>query len=744
MAEFTFDVNALAGLQSSAETLLREQEEMATARKTRDEEIQRLAAEKVKLAQGAQQVAIDTATKAKTHLDNMDASLSRVNEINDSWMLRAIEPLAEGLKLKNYSRKELLRDVQTEEAALNNGLMRNEFQAQQLRAKSAELDAKGAVADAKLALETGDVEAVATKMNTLKSLRVDAESLREGMIANATEPEIRSFAEQGLISKQRAEEELQVRTSKRLTLESQQRAAIIQNFQVQAAQVEALTDEDLRNPAKIKGIQPQFIDQEIKRRALQQMAWTQQRISTDNMKRAEAFATQDDETLLKSGEQGKAGLTKFAAGEEVKNRAAERAKREQERSVAQIRADAAKQQAVDLMLSSASTKQLREMLQNGGAANGNVTIAGPDGQKMEIGAERVNQALKLKLEVEYGQAQALAGAEVVGPGIDASLSEIERMMGVNPEDTRGIDHNDRVNNLLSMPDLDAETRTGLGIMQSKLKVGAAGTLDPETNIKLMSESLEIAMKSKDAMKQRVLESTGSANKPGMKEYLETGQIQKVESGVPIIATAVMVNEPTGNALYDSATAALAQRIAKSGAERAQGADDLIAQLAQKDYDPVELAAMNAVKPDVQAEMAAGIVAGVVINAHAAAMDAIGKKDIANALRTNTYFADGVLNERQLVETLNRANVNINEYMLKLREAARLSARDLMTPTGKNGHMIAAYNKLLFNNQQETYAESYSVGRLSEAIRGVTQTETSIASGVNSNQSNPLAVSPNLL
>ena len=111
MADFTFDVNALAGVQKAGETLLKEQEEANLARTNHSAEVMRLSAERVKLAAGAQQVVMDAASRSKAHLDSMDASISRVNEINDSWMLRAIEPIAAGLGIKNFSRAHLVNDV---------------------------------------------------------------------------------------------------------------------------------------------------------------------------------------------------------------------------------------------------------------------------------------------------------------------------------------------------------------------------------------------------------------------------------------------------------------------------------------------------------------------------------------------------------------------------------------------------------------------------------------------------------
>lgn len=723
MADFSFDLNALTQLQDTAKTLLSEQDEANRARRERDEMAQRLAAEKVKLAKGAQDVAIDTATRAKTHLDAMDASLERVNEINDSWMLRVIEPMADGLKLKNYSRKELLRGVQTEEAALSNSMARAELETRKLAAKDVEISAKMGAADAKLALETGDVTSIASSMETLKQLRVDSEAIREGAIANADDNTLRLLAEQGVISPQRYKEEAQIRTSKTLSLQSQQNAAVLQNYQIQAAKIEALSDDDLRNPERVKGLSPRFVQEELQRRTQQQMAWDQQRISLMATERANAAQTMTDEELRAAGEKGKSGMTPYAADREVKTREAEAAVNEARRSRAEAQAAANAENAKALWLNSASIQQLQDALNNGGGQEGITTIKGPKGEEMQISSPLVAQALKLKLDVQQEMALLVGGAAVAEPAIESTVGEIERVMGVNPMDTDGLPLSDRLTSLYKNDALDSETKTGLDIARTKYGVAKDGKLGAANSVNMMGQSMEVIAKTRDALKERRLATTAAANKVGMKEYFETGRISKVETSIPLAATAAVVNESTGNPLYDSATNALRQSIVASQGDEKNKAESLVDKFANKEYSPPELAAMNVTKEDVQNSMAAGIVSGVLTEAHANSFAALGLVEDAKAIRAGTYFENNLLNERTVLETLKKHNISVGDYMETLREAARMSAKQLMTPAGENGHIIAAYNKLLFNNQNEAYAENYALARIQDAVRGVTDTKT---------------------
>ena len=67
--------------------------------------------------------------------------------------------------------------------------------------------------------------------------------------------------------------------------------------------------------------------------------------------------------------------------------------------------------------------------------------------------------------------------------------------------------------------------------------------------------------------------------------------------------------------------------------------------------------------------------------------------------------------------LEKQNIDSGKYLSTLLAAAPLSAKELMTPRGENAHIMAAYNKLFFNNQTEIYAQDFVMARMQDAIRG---------------------------
>lgn len=722
MADFSFDLNALNDLQAAGKTLLKEQEEANAARSARDSEVMRLAAEKVKLAKGAQEVAKNTAESASQHLDQMDANLSRVNEIQDSWMLRAVDGLATGFGIKNYSTKLLMKDTAIEEAALQTSMTRNELAAQGLKAKSDEINAKAAAADAKLLLETGDVEDLAAQMGILKSLRLDSEEIKEYSIAQSTDEQLGLLAKNGVISEQRYKEEVQVRSSKALSLQSQKNAAVLQSYQLQEAKITSLSDDALRDPNQTKGLPAQFVKDELRRRSIESMAWDQQRMSTAATARAEAAATLDADQLKAAGAAGERGMTPFAANQTIEERKAQEAINKNRTATAEMNAAANAARAAELMLES-STIQMQEDALKAGGDTGLAIFKNKDGTEIKVPASKVAAHMKLQKDVQVNNALVQAGGLVAESTIDTTMSQVERMLGVDSEESRNATVQDRMNSILGRQDIDPDTRMGLEIIQGKYKAAKGGKLPADATNQMLTESLELISKTRQTMMKKRLEGTGAANRPGMQEYIERGSISSIEKSVPIAATVAVVDEPTNNILYDGATAALRGSMATTAmTSQAENSKDLLAQLSAKDYTPAELAAMNATKPDIQAQMASGIVAGVVTDAHVQTLAAMGLKDTARMISQGQFFTNNVLDERQIISSLQKQNINVSEYMEKLREASKISARKLMTPTGENGHIIAAYNKLLFNNQNEVYAENYSMARMQDAIKGDQQTQ----------------------
>jgi len=464
------------------------------------------------------------------------------------------------------------------------------------------------------------------------------------------------------------------------------------------------------------------------------MAWNAQRMAEAATARAEAADTMTDAQVKAAGAEGKSGMTPFAAEQTLEQRKLQKEKNAEDRNRAQMNAAAHAAQAGDLVLES-STIQMQEAALKAGEGTGLAIFKNKDGIEIKVPASKVAAHMKLQKDVQVNNALVQAGGIVGESAIITNVSQVERMLGVDSELSRDATVQDRMNAILNRQDIDPETRTGLEIIQQKYKAAKGGKLPADSSNQMLGESIELINKTRESMLARRLEGTGAANRPGMQEYIERGLISSIEKSVPIAATVAVVDEPTNNPLYDGATAALRGSMAATTMESsAENTKDLMAALSAKDYTPAELAAMNATSPDIQAEMAAGIVAGVVTDAHVQTLAAMGLKDTAREISQGRFFTDNILDERQIVTALQKQGVNVSEYMEKLREASKISARKLMTPTGENGHIIAAYNKLLFNNQNEQYAENYSLTRMQDATRGngnETQEKADFNSTINS-------------
>jgi len=255
----------------------------------------------------------------------------------------------------------------------------------------------------------------------------------------------------------------------------------------------------------------------------------------------------------------------------------------------------------------------------------------------------------------------------------------------------------------------------------KMKAAEKGNLSAKDSLALQYDALEIMQTAQKNVRKNLMDATGNANKPAVQEYVRTGRIEKAETAMPLVATAVVARETTGNKLYDKGLELLADKISGAAAaaesDRTSSAVSLIDKMAMKDLDPVELAVSAMSNPAALQEMAKPIMTAVVDESHTLAMDAMGLKDVAMAMRNGSFYTDGRIDEKQVLAQLEQRKVNVDEYMSKLREASRAAAQKLTTPTGKGGAAIASLNKLYFNNQAEDYAEDRTMFWFREAIKG---------------------------
>lgn len=146
---------------------------------------QEVAAEKLRVAQQRnQQVATNTAQSSRV-LEQMQSDLSRSNEINDNLFLQIIEPVA-GVFDPTYSREKLADRIKAGQTQLGLVNARDQLQAENANAISAQGDAKLQDAQAHFNTIAGVADDIAKHIQSITTVgsALNAEKLR---VMNATE-----------------------------------------------------------------------------------------------------------------------------------------------------------------------------------------------------------------------------------------------------------------------------------------------------------------------------------------------------------------------------------------------------------------------------------------------------------------------------------------------------------------------------------------------------------------------------
>ena len=160
-------------------------QQAAAARKARDAVVTDATTDMVTLAQEKQRAAMTSAETQARELSTMASALDRTKEINNSFWLKAVEPLATVFNMHDYSRQLLRQDLGTSQRSLKIEESRNALQSSIIEGKASEIDAKVKLADATFISSAGKFADLQTGATLARQSASDIEHAQTINLATA-------------------------------------------------------------------------------------------------------------------------------------------------------------------------------------------------------------------------------------------------------------------------------------------------------------------------------------------------------------------------------------------------------------------------------------------------------------------------------------------------------------------------------------------------------------------------------
>lgn len=712
--------SALLDLTDALNQALDEHQEAVQTRRRLDEQTIAVSEERIDMAKSRARQTREFAVQQEQLIDELDAKLQRIDEIEGNFFLQMLEPLAETFA-PEYSRKGLARDIETTQAQLELLSQRERLEAAKTTAKMQEQEATLNKTKAELAKERGDFTDLAQVIDLQSSGRENIQAQREMIIANTGDEELETLVAKGIMSERRLKQEKRLRKSQELTARTQQIQSTLNEIQLQDTLLSRMTDAQLNSPEVAKQYPTKVIEEQKRKNAAEKLAFRNLQLQNKVQERAEASATLSDEELNKRVANGT--MTEEERKQIVQDREAKESSNEAQKLRNAREHAAAEQEATTLFLANRPVVDLKKLGERALASGGVVKIT-VNGQPLTLTSQQISEQLNAKLKGQVELATTMSIGNTTEVATSAAMQEVSRATGqAVTEDATTLSQLDE---LIRNTEQSAEVREQAQAAKSQLEAANNSTVDSETQLLLQERATQQIKALNEQLTEQRLSTVSKEQQPHVKEYLKTGKISSNEGAVTILATAGVTNEQTGFKHYDAALKDLTNLALGRGVED----DDELTEAAQQrklqitsgSLSPAEAIATFATDEQNHGAIASPIVSTVLAEVHAMAADKVGDKALANGIRSGGAFDNKQFNEVRIFQVLKEHQVDFSEYLEALRTSALGTVDQLITADGRNGHIMASLNRLLFGDRPAQYVRQELLLRAQQASGTIERVE----------------------
>lgn len=716
-------LNILLGQQTNR---LAEQREANAAVRRRDEVAQRIAREQMTFTnERAQQVAQSADEQARI-LSEMTEKMERIDQIDDSFLLQIAEPVL-GTFSDNFSRKRLAKDIQRDHARLEIEQTKDTLRASKLQAKVKQQQSELLAADARVALETGDVTALTSLLDMSKEARADAATLRQALLVRTDDAELANLRETAGVTERELQSEQQVRQSEQFQARQRTILEARQRVESQMQTVQLATPEQLRDPEFTKGLPQMLVKEELRSREMRQIA-------DDMAKRANALIAASDEELQREAASGSSAVTPTVANRAIRERKAER--EESVEAARQRKLNRAKQsQEAQLMLQQSArislgeadieTQQqwLRDSLQTGVVDIGDGRLL-----RTEDIQTAINTNAQAMTEIITGQTVG----NITETSMRSVAETISRSLGL-PDDTGDETNADGLlTQVVNSRTTSPAVRTQADIVRQQLLAVQQFGVSGETQQQIQERLVENSQKLQTMVIEEATRALPKSVVPAVREFMETGQIKTATNAQLVIASAVGGGETTGAEHYDKTLTDLRNSvIAVTGSDTTKNARTLL-ESGSKTVPEMALSTLAGASEAVLEQLASPIVGTFVRDTHLAAARDIENPQLAELLRQNApeLSPNGSFSERAVFSLIEQTQGKemLSQYVQRLRANADAVATATTTPQGPRNYIAGALNRVFFGDSAVPYLRAEMESRISRTMAGIREAERRANSG----------------
>jgi len=729
--DFTLSADTLSALVTDFEDLAAEQQEAQAARSRRDQVARRVAQDRLQLAKETRKQFAQSSARQAELIDDMEGSVERIEEINESPFLQIVEPIA-GLFNPEFSRSKLAANLANDSRALQLEESRNRLVQSGVERREAELESQLGVAQAEFAQEVGDVTSLQEAIELTKTAITDTETIRNQLLVSVNDDELPKLVQQGIATERQVQDEQRARQSEESQLRTQRINEQLTEFRLTEAKLSKATIEQLRDPEFVRrnNFSAGQVRQEIQRKATRDLAFDQQVLTTQRLREAERLDELKNEQLeaIAAGEAEDDLIAGPEAEAELQARKERAARTSSSAARASREADAALESQRNLVLTTALLPELEDAINNaeGGFA---VFKRERDGAEVRVPLPQVRKQAQL---LRQATAETAIERSVAVRGQKAAQSALDEMLfteGLTPVDDATIPAT--ISEIVANGDLPAEDAEALQRAGQQLdQVQRGAVTNVQAAFQMQERALNAIREVRDRQVERMLAGKPKAQQAAMKRMINAKGVVKTQSdAVELITPRALTDVQTLLPHYNSALEVLRTEALATGVESKSTEDQATAlarEFTLKDLSATERIAQSAINPGLQEKIARPILSTIAVESYAQAASQLGSRGLAKAIRSGAAFPNGSINEEDLarfvLQNQQELGVRFDEFSDKVIEIVGDVAERLSVPEGaiEEKSAIAAVNKLLFNNRVREIARNRIGGGLETAIVRVQQ------------------------
>lgn len=728
LAQLTSDtINSLVGtdaisnIATAFQDTTKQLDEAAAARKSSNAVNIQAATDMVTLEQERQRAKMTSAETQAKELGSMASALDRAKEIDNSFWLQVVEPLATTFNLHEYSRELLTKDIQRSQQALQIDDARNELQTSIIDGKARELNARVTASDAVYKKEAGDVVDLQAARENVNGAIADIQHAQTTALATLSPEELQAKVTKGELKPEQMKSELDSRASGDLQLKAQKRAEFLGQINEKQARLGQMTREQLLSPETAKQFGAREIQDALQLEQNQRIASDQMRIAYEDASITNAASTMTPEQIKSSAMSNQAKTTALQRQQHAGTLAAEDSLKAQK-----TLADAEKFM-VDTSVSRMSTLQARAWLDEVSQAGGSKKETLPDGTQFTVTLDQLKPLVEIREKADSETAAMMHGTSYNAGAVNQNLGTAGRALGVGDMTNPAATPSQNIDMYLNAAKGDMSSEANTAFHEAKRRFDAASdpnspaAKNPVVRLQLEEQANKFVQDGINEAKKARLARTEKSMQPVVEDFMGTGRINSPDLAVHAISVAALNSETVTAPGYYEANRFM-RDVVQSKMAGVQGkvtADQLMANMMTGKLKPIDHATAAARAQTTQAQAGLLIMAPIMTEAYAAAAKSMGLDNVATAISTGAIYKDKI-DPRDILREIQKAKGpnGIPQYLAALDAASKEVSVARTKPTGKGDVTVAAYNALLFGNAPAEHIARQTMMFAVDATRAV--------------------------